>query len=483
MFSALLFTLLATAAQFALLVIGSPIAGDAPFPLKARAPQNFVHPGVVIGQEQLDFVKSKVQAKQSPWVDAYQSLLTSRFGSLSREPKPRSVVDCGFYNKPNNGCTDEAQDALSAYGTALLWYVTGEKKFADKSISIMNAWSKVITAHTNQNAPVQAGWAAASWVKAAEIIRYSNAGWGDDDIQQFKKMLEEVYLPIVIPGSSYNGNWELGTQIPLLFLLLLLLLCNFLNMFIHLLTNSNHQKVMMEAAQGISVFCEDRDSYDKAMQKFFGRAPAYVYLTSDGPYPKIAPDHKISTREEVEDFWFGQKVFSENGIAQETCRDLCHLGSGLSSMAHIAETSLLQGWDLLKETDVGDRLKYGLEFNLKYQLQPENRPDWLCNGKINSNMGPGMFFFFLGFVPFVLIPSPTFTLLSVFPKRNSGISSLNKAKKKQNNLNSHRSRIQLLGHTLGRIHASNRTIHQTATTGIYKLVRYRLRNLVPCFGK
>lgn len=225
MFSALLFTLLAAAAQFALLVIGSPIAGDASFPLKARAPQNFVHPGIVIGQEQLDFVKSKVEAKQSPWFDAYQSLLTSRFGDLTREPKPRAVVDCGFYNKPDNGCTDESHDALTAYGTALLWYVTGEQKFADRSISIMNDWSKVVTAHTNQNAPVQAGWAAASWVKAAEIIRYSNAGWGDDDIQQFKKMLEEVYLPIVIPGSSYNGNWELGTQNPLLFLLLLL--CNF----------------------------------------------------------------------------------------------------------------------------------------------------------------------------------------------------------------------------------------------------------------
>lgn len=390
MFFSLLFTLLATTAQFALLVIGSPIAGDAPFPLQARAPKNFVHPGVVIGQQQLDFVKSKVEAKQSPWFDAYQSLVSSRFGNINLESNPRAVVDCGYYNKPDNGCYEEEQDGLSAYATALLWYVTGEQKYADRSISLMNGWAKVLTAHTNKNAPLQAGWAGASWAKAAEIIRYSNAGWGDDDIEQFKKMLREVYLPIVIPGSSNNGNWELGTHNPLL-----LLLCNFfMNLFKHLLTNSNHQKVMMEAAQGISVFIEDRTSYDLAMQKFFGRAPAYVYLTSDGPYPKIAPDHKIFTREEVEGFWFGQKVFTENGIAQETCRDFCHLGSGLSSMAHIAETARLQGWDLLKETDVGDRLKYGLEFNLKYQMQPENRPDWLCGGKINGAMGPSTFFCF-----------------------------------------------------------------------------------------
>lgn len=213
MFSTLLFTLLATAAQFAFLVLGSPIAGDAPLlPLQARAPENFVHPGVVIDRKQLDFVKSKVQAKQNPWFDAYQSLITSRFGDLKRIPHPRAVVECGYFSKPDYGCGDEETDALAAYATALLWYVSGEKKYADHSISIMNAWAKIITAHTNRNAPLQAGWAAASWSKAAEIIRHSNAGWGNDDIQQFEKMLREVYLPVVIKGSNNNGNWELGIQ-------------------------------------------------------------------------------------------------------------------------------------------------------------------------------------------------------------------------------------------------------------------------------
>lgn len=128
MFSALLFTLLATTAQFILLVLGSPIAGDAPLPLQARAPQNFVHPGVVIGQQQLDFVKSKIEAKQSPWFDAYEALVSSKFSNINLESNPRAVVDCGFYNKPDNGCHEEEQDGLSAYATALLWYVTGEQK-------------------------------------------------------------------------------------------------------------------------------------------------------------------------------------------------------------------------------------------------------------------------------------------------------------------------------------------------------------------
>lgn len=213
MFSTLLFTLLAAAAQFTLLAIGSPIAGDVPLPLQARAPQNFVHPGVVIDQQQLDFVRSKIQAKQHPWYEAYQSLLSNRFGDIKRPFHPRSVVDCGYYNKPDHGCSDEEHDALTAYAMSLLWYVSGEKKYADRSIAIMNGWAKIITAHTNENAGVQAGWTGASWAKTAEIIRYTNAGWHDHDIQQFKKMLREVYLPLVIKGSNFNGNWELGNKI------------------------------------------------------------------------------------------------------------------------------------------------------------------------------------------------------------------------------------------------------------------------------
>jgi len=46
---------------------------------------------------------------------------------------------------------------------------------------------------------------------------------------------------------------------------------------------------MMEAALGISVFLEDKSSYDKAMKIFLERVPAYIYLTKDGPTPKQPP--------------------------------------------------------------------------------------------------------------------------------------------------------------------------------------------------
>ena len=36
--------------------------------------------------------------------------------------------------QPNNGCTDEREDAIAAYTDALAWYITGNAAYAQKSI-------------------------------------------------------------------------------------------------------------------------------------------------------------------------------------------------------------------------------------------------------------------------------------------------------------------------------------------------------------
>ena len=148
-------------------------------------------------------------------------------------------------------------------------------------------------------------------------------------------------------------------------------------------------QVMMEAAQGISVFLEDGASYDKAMTKYLGRVPAYVYLLSDGSYPKAAPGSGLTTEAQIKKYWYNQQTYQENGIAQETCRDLTHTGYGISSISHVAETSKIQGTDLYTG-DVGNRLRYALGFHSKYQLN--GKPSWLCT--LNDKLGPGEFFLF-----------------------------------------------------------------------------------------
>ncbi|GAA1516271.1 alginate lyase family protein [Dactylosporangium maewongense] len=313
----------------------------------AAAPATFPHPGVFVSRAQLDFVRGKVQAGAQPWKAAYDQMMGSRYASLSRTPKPRAVVECGSYSNPNNGCTDEREDALAAYTLSLAWYVTRDSRYATKAIAIMDAWSATIRDHTNSNAPLQTGWAGSSWPRAAEIIRYTYPSWPDQ--ARFGTMLRTVYLPKLINGSSSNGNWELS---------------------------------MMEAAIGISVFLEDRTSWDKAMAKFRARVPAYLYVTADGALPKGIGS--IDTRAEIVNYWQGQSTFVD-GLSQETCRDFTHTGYGISAISHIAETTRIQGQDVYPE--IADRLRHALGFHSRYQLG-EGVPSWLCGGKLTLGLGP-----------------------------------------------------------------------------------------------
>lgn len=306
---------------------------------------------MLVSRAQLDFVRAKVQAGAQPWKAAYDQMHASKYASLSRTPKPRSVVECGSYSNPNYGCTDEREDALAAYTLALEWYITQDSRYAAKAVQIMDAWSGTITDHTNSNAPLQTAWSASTWPRAAEIIRYTYSGWAADKVSRFGGMLRNVYLPEVVNGSNSNGNWELS---------------------------------MTEATIGIAVFLDDRTVYDKAVAKFRGRVPAYVYLASDGALPRTAPGSGLTTRDQIVSYWQGQSTFVD-GLTQETCRDFTHTGYGLSAISHVAETSRIQGQDLYPE--VADRLRHALGLQAKYELGAAV-PSWLCGGVLNRGLGP-----------------------------------------------------------------------------------------------
>ncbi len=321
----------------------------APAAPATAAPTTFTHPGVLVSQAQLDFVRTQVNAGAQPWKAAYDQMLASSYASLSRTPRPRAVVECGSYSNPNLGCTDERQDAIAAYTDSLIWYITRDSRYATKAIQIMDAWSATITDHTNSNAPLQSAWAGSVWPRAAEIIRYTYSSW--PNAGRFATMLRNVYLHEVINGNTNsNGNWDLS---------------------------------MNEATLAIAVFLEDRNAYDRAIARFRARVPAFVYLATDGACPRGPAGSTIDTCPEIINYWHGQTTFVD-GFSQETCRDFTHTGYGLASIAHVAETARIQGQDLY--TEVRDRLRHALGFHARYELNAP--PASVCGGTITRGLGP-----------------------------------------------------------------------------------------------
>jgi hypothetical protein len=312
--------------------------------------QTFQHPGVLLSQAQLDFVKAEVNAKVEPFYTEFKRAKDSEYGDLHYKPKgpPGSgVIECGSRSNPDYGCHDEDTDASAAYVQALLWTITGNQAYAQNAIKIMNVYGKNLKAYTNSNAPLQAAWGSTKWARAAEIIRYSNAGWSAADIQTFSTMLTKVVVPQIYNGSPKNGNWELS---------------------------------QIEAMIGIAVFTDDHDLFDHAVLFWKQRVPAYFYYEPvDGDQPAPAPRLEDRTTSPL---WEIQTVFnaSLNGMPQEVCRDFTHSSYALSAALAAAETAHIQGVKLYESEE--PRLTSALEFMAYYQLK-NPVPKYLCDGHLN----------------------------------------------------------------------------------------------------
>jgi hypothetical protein len=292
----------------------------------------FHHPGVLVNRAQLDLIKERVTAGIEPQKTAFEAMKASPLGARDYEPRPRAVVECGPHSDPDLGCKDEQRDSEAAYTQALLWSITGDKIYAGNAIKIMNAWASTLKGgHKLSNGQVQAAWCGEVWPRAAEIIRYSNAGWAAADVAAFQAMLTTQYLSSLLGGSCENGNKELS---------------------------------IAEAIINIGVFNDDPKTFEHGLTMWRGRAPAYIYLKSDGPTP-VQPANCDMT------VW-GNKGFTTplvDGLLQETMRDSQHANMGFSAMVNAAETARQQGIDLYAEQ--GQRIMAALEFQAQF-LEPNN---------------------------------------------------------------------------------------------------------------
>ena len=317
---------------------GTDAAGMAGMGGGSAGTTGFVHPGILVNRGMLEFVKAKIGAGSEPWKSALAKASSSNFGSLSYAAHPRQTVECGPISNPDLGCTDEKNDVIAAYTHALIWYYAGDQKHADKAIQIMNAWSAVLKSHTNDNAQLQASWAAEIFPRAAEIIRYSNAGWSQPDIDKFSSMLKTAYLPLVANGSTRTGNWDTSA---------------------------------IDAAMNIAVFTEDQPEFTKAVKLWHDRTPAYIYLKTDGVLPVQPPRESPRSDSSLKGYWFNPKQFLD-GLTQESCRDLPNSGTagfghaqyGVAAIINAAETARIQGIDLFASEQ--KRLTAMLEFHSKY---------------------------------------------------------------------------------------------------------------------
>jgi hypothetical protein len=213
-----------------------------------KSPQTFIHPGMLQIRSDLEQMKQKIAADEQPWKDAFERL--SKSASLDFQPEPFTHVIRGPYGRPSIGGSELSSSADAAYEHSLMWYITGNKSYAQKAIEIINAWSPLLWDFDDNDAKVLAGWTGHVFCNAAEILRYTESGWEEKDVEQFKHMLLTAYYPMIMNFfPEANGNWDAA---------------------------------LINTMMCIGIFCDDREIFDRAVNHYLlgrgnGGITKYIY--------------------------------------------------------------------------------------------------------------------------------------------------------------------------------------------------------------
>jgi hypothetical protein len=270
-------------------------------------PRAFTHPGLLHSADDLTRMKAAVAAKESPIYDGYLAL-----AAHARSKSTYTVQNTGQITSwgrgPTNFQNQAVADSAAAYQTALMWCITGDRAYADKSRDILNAWSASLTAVTGADGPLGAGLQVFKFVNAAELLRHSGYdGWTKEDIARCEESFLRVWYPAVSGYMLYaNGNWDLTS---------------------------------VQSILAIAVFCEEPTLFEDALR--FAAAGA-----GNGSVP-----HRIVT---------------DAGQGQESGRDQGHEQLAVGLLADAAQVAWNQGVDLYAFDD--NRLLKNVEYAARYNL-------------------------------------------------------------------------------------------------------------------
>ncbi len=283
--------------------------------LAPLAQAQFVHPGALSTQADLDRMAAKVAAAEQPWQGGWDILVGNEgFYMGGPEAVPTVFVDSG-----NGGNTymSLARDSHRAYQAALRYHGTGDTTYADHAVQIMNAWASTHTAWDgNTNVALRSGLYGYAFACAGELMR-GYSGWDPADFAAFQQYMLTQFYPlnsgflndlVGFCWSHYWANWTLAN---------------------------------LASMTAIGVLCDDQAIFDEALNHFLAG------VHTGGIEHAVYHVHP-------------------NGLGQwqESGRDQGHAQMGPQLIGVVCEIAWNQGYDLYGH--MNNRVLAGVEYVSKY---------------------------------------------------------------------------------------------------------------------
>jgi len=331
----------------------------------------FAHPGVLHTRADLDRMRAMVSAGKDPWYSSFVQMQADPLAQYDYVVQKNPNDDTLARENPCHQCSEYREDARAAYLNALMWYITGDERHAQKAVEILNAWSSLNNFYGGGTEPLSAGLFGAPLIYAAEIIRYTYDGWADADIQAFEDMLVYPgYSTSTVPagvnslspdGPNVTFYWRTYMGDPARF--------------------GNQGLLAWKTVMAIGIFLDNEIIYDRALNYITGQphraddlpyasGPAIASSTpNDSSFEQQLQFDYQGMQSEIEDYGYDDQIqwyIRENGQSQEASRDQAHVLLGVSTTAEIAQIAWGQGDDVFGYLD--QRILKGLEYAARYNI-------------------------------------------------------------------------------------------------------------------
>ena len=172
--------------------------------------RGFRHPGGMHSEADLARVRQQIADREPQVRKAYNALYA--WGNSLPDTNPNATEE--IIRGDGNNTGNAGYRVQLAYRYALLWHLTGTKKFANAAIKILNGWAKTCKRVTGGvDAALAAGLQGYQFAQVGELMR-TYEGWKAADFKAYQEWMLTVFYPenarflYVRNGVNPGGYWS-----------------------------------------------------------------------------------------------------------------------------------------------------------------------------------------------------------------------------------------------------------------------------------